>query len=91
MCSYDRDYDTGYLDYIECMECQEANQKLYTVERAIENVVKLLYSHEKLDVALLDDAIGQICDCVGYTSPETLPQVRRKGSEFFEFAASINQ
>jgi hypothetical protein len=91
MCSYDYDYDTGYRDYVECGECREATQKLYNVEQALAQVVKLLYSREKLDVALLDDAIGQMCDSVGFESPATLPRVRRHGSEIFEFAVSVNQ
>ncbi len=91
MCSYSHDYDTGYTDYLECRECRDANNKLYNIEQALAELVKQLYNNDKLDVGLLDDAIGQICDTIGQDSPINMPKVRRSGSELFEFAAAINQ
>ena len=91
MCSYDYDQDTGYTDYVECRECRDANNKLYNVEQALAELVKQLYNNDKLDVGLLDDAIGSICDTIGIQSPHNMPKVRRHGSDLFEFAAAINQ
>ncbi len=90
MCSYNRDYDTGFSDYVECCEASDANSKLYNIELMMDQVIKMLYSDQKLDVASLDDSIGQICDCLGIAVPANLPKVRRQGSDLFEFAASIN-
>lgn len=91
MCSFTYDDDTGYHDYVECQDCKEANDKLYNIEKALTQVVKQLYSEDRLDVALLDDSLGQICDYVGYPMPANLPRVKRRESIYFEFAESINQ
>lgn len=91
MCSYDYDDQTGYRECIECSDCREANDRLFSLEQSLKQVVKMLYSKEKLDIRLLDEAICDMCDVVGYESPETSPRVRRHESEIFEFAMSMNQ
>lgn len=91
MCQYDYDNEVGYQDYVECSEVKALNDKLCSIERAMAVIVKQLYMNERLDVAVLDDAVGQICDSIGYPMPETLPRIRRAGSDIFEFALSMNQ
>lgn len=91
MCTFHDDYDTGYRDFVECCEAKRASDKLFFIEQMMRQLVKLLYNDDRLDVAVLDDCLGQICDSLGYELPAHLPRVRRHGTEFFEFAASINQ
>lgn len=91
MCTYQYDDEVGCRDFIGCPEVREMSAKVYTVEKAMSRIVKQLYSQQALDIPDLDDAIGEICDSLGYQMPATMPTIRRSGSDIFEFAASMNQ
>ncbi len=85
-CSWDEPHHV-----IECEEYADAADKLYEIKIATRKLVQLLYGNGELEVGVLDDSIGQICDVLDIKCPCGLPRVRRQGSELFEMAASINQ
>lgn len=90
MCQYHHATWDEPSSFQECEEVKKADQKLHEIELAVRDVVKLLYMSDELDIAMLDDAVGQICDAVGVKSPEGLPRVRRQGSQLFELAANLH-
>ncbi len=89
MCHYDYDDETGYRDIIECGECHDLNNRLFSLETSLRQVISHLYGHQQLDVMLLDHAISDMCDTVGFVMPPNMPSISRNESETFEFAVSV--
>lgn len=90
MCQYHCGTWDEPSSFEECEDAKKMSWKLHEVDVAVRDVVKLLYMSGELDVAMLDDAVGRICDAVGCKCPVGLPQVRRQGSELFELAATLH-
>jgi hypothetical protein len=76
--------------YNECEDFKEADYKLCEIENALKRVVKMIYGYEDIDICKLDDALGEMCDAVGISVPETQPRITRK-NELFELAKKICQ
>lgn len=88
MCTYNHATDYEPSSEYECYEARNVRQTLGCIaDLVIEELIPMLYGKEEIDVAYLDDTIGQICDRLELKSPETLPRVRRTRSEIFELAA----
>ncbi len=83
MCHLRHDYSVGFSELNECQDYADAAGKLYEIEQATRQLVKLLYTEGKFDVAMIDDAIGRICDAVDIDMPAHTPRIQEKQSYYF--------
>jgi len=89
MCNLRHDHSVGFSELHECQDYADAAGKLYEIEQAARQLVKLLYTEGKFDVGMIDDAIGRICDAVDIDMPANQPRIQERDSYLFTLGVDL--
>lgn len=90
-------YDDLYTPSYSCECCEKLENENEHLKQAVgellNKLIDQLYGHGQLDIARLDDTIGQMCDELDVKLlADTLPMIaRHEPNSIFEFAAAMNQ
>ena len=75
----------------ECKDCKMREGDYYDISKAVQSLIAHLYTGtDKLDIGMIDDAIGTICDAVGVKMPSGLIKIQRQETEIYKFARALN-
>ncbi len=90
-------YDDYYEDTPSCRECLELenkyDKKMHELRGCLTDIVKLLYSDERLDIARLDDLLlymmEELLEMAHNQMPDGQPTIERKKSQIYKFATEL--
>lgn len=71
----------------ECTSCTRLENTMESARDFLKNVLKMLYGRDELDIAQLDDQLGELANQLDLEFPVGLPNVARKDalSQWIEF------
>src|SRR5271165_3976906 len=73
----------------DCRVCMQLGATIDEATKYVKEILVMLYDTRELDIAKLDDSLGQLCDCLGIELPMGVPMVKRKETQIFEFATEL--
>lgn len=70
-------YEPDYAPETECSKCEENEKMIEISKNYLHSIIKMLYDESHLDIALLDDALGELCYQLDVDHPTKLPNITR--------------
>ena len=70
-------YEDDYEPEHECRRCDEKDKIIERSNEYLSLIVEMLYDKSKLDIAKLDDLIGELCNQLDVDQPNALPNIKR--------------
>lgn len=71
-------YEDSYEPENECRHCKKTDKSIAVAQEYLVEILEMLYSKNNLDIAKLDDVLGDLCHQLDVTHlPATLPNVTR--------------
>lgn len=90
-CAPDWWYEPDVEPEYTCYACDEKDKQIEFIADQMTAVIGLLYGKEKLDVAVLEDHLDEICHALDLKLPAEMPNIERKRSELFNFACDLTR
>ena len=84
---YEPDVEPEY----SCHQCDEKDKEIDHMADHMKAIIEMLYGKDRLDVAMLEDHLDEVCHCLGLKLPAEMPNVERKRSEIFNFAVGLTR
>lgn len=71
-------YEPEDEQYFECKKCEEKDKELECAREFLEDIIEKLYGDSELDIARLDDSLGELCSYLGVKHPIKMPNIKRE-------------
>lgn len=70
-------YEAPHSDLNTCQSCEDTKKVIENSQYFLMEVMKMLYGQQDLDLAKLDDYLGELCYGLDVDMPAAFPQIER--------------